>query len=207
HGNGGNLSYTGWLLEELSARGFDVLALDYRGYGRSEGEATDETGIYRDADAAYDYLMRERGVLPEKIVLYGQSLGTTAAVDVASRRRCAAIVLESGLSSAREMAALILPRGLRWLHALAQNSFASTRKLESVRCPVLVAHGALDSTIPVEQAHLLYNAAREPKRLLIVPGANHNDVVNRGGKEYLDTIASFARDAAPRTDALSAGAR
>lgn len=198
HGNGGNLSYIGWLAEALSERGFDVLMLDYRGYGRSEGEALDEHGIYADADAAYDYLTRERKVSPERIILYGQSLGTTAAVDVASRRSCAGVVLESGLSSAREMAALILPPGFRWLHGLAKNSFASTRKLESVRCPVLVTHGALDRTIPVEQGQLLYNAAREPKRLLIIPDAGHNDMVARGGKEYLDKIASFAREAVER---------
>lgn len=195
HGNGGNLSYTGWLMKDLSARGFDVLVFDYRGYGRSEGQATDETGIYADADAAYDYLTRERKVLPERIALYGQSLGTTAVVDLASRRPCAGIILESGLSSAREMAALILPWGLRWLHGFAKNSFASTRKLESVRCPVLVTHGALDRTIPVEQSQLLYNAAREPKRLLIIPRAGHNDVPSVGGDEYLDTIADFIRDA------------
>ncbi len=200
HGNGGNLSYNGWLMEDLSERGFDVLALDYRGYGRSDGEPTDEQGIYADADAAYDYLTRERGVLPERIILYGQSLGTTAAVDVASRRGCAAGVLESGLSSAREMAALILPPGFRWLHGLAKNSFASTRKLASVRCPVLVAHGKLDRTIPVEQAQLLYDAAHQPKRLVIIADAGHNDMVGRGGEEYLKTIAEFARAAVERAN-------
>ena len=83
HGNGGNLSSVGWVARHLSARGFDVMLFDYRGYGRSEGAAADERGIFADADAAYDYVVRERGVRPERLVLYGQSLGTAAAADVA----------------------------------------------------------------------------------------------------------------------------
>ncbi|HWS52670.1 MAG TPA: alpha/beta fold hydrolase, partial [Pyrinomonadaceae bacterium] len=97
HGNGGNVSYVGWVGEQLAARGFDVLLFDYRGYGRSEGAVSDERGIYKDADAAYDFVVRERGVKPERLVLYGQSLGTTAAAELAAERPCGALVLESGL--------------------------------------------------------------------------------------------------------------
>jgi fermentation-respiration switch protein FrsA (DUF1100 family) len=195
HGNGGNLSNVGWLAEALSARGVNVLLFDYRGYGRSEGRVTDEHGIYADADAAYDYLVKERGVSHQRIALYGQSLGTTAAVDLASRKGCAGgLILESGLSSASDMAAEVLPFLPRFLHALTRNRFDSARKLQGVSCPVLIAHGALDSTIPVEQAGKLYNAAPEPKRLIILPDAGHNDVVARGGPDYLDTVARFIQD-------------
>lgn len=193
HGNGGNISFIGWLGEALSARGFNVLLFDYRGYGRSEGSVRDERAIYEDAEAAYDYIVRERNVPPEQVVLYGQSLGTTAAVDLAARRPCGAVILESGLSSASDMASLILPWVPVWAHRYGQNHFESAKKLEGVSAPVLVAHGGRDATIPVEQGQKLYNAAREPKRLVIVPEAGHNDLIARGGTQYLDALASFIR--------------
>ena len=196
HGNGGNISYLGWLARDLSARGFDVLLFDYKGYGRSGGASPDERSVYEDADAAYDYVVNARGVPPERVVLYGQSLGTAAAVDLASRRPCAALVLESGLSSAADMAALILPFVPRPLFRFTRNRFDSARKLAGVTRPVLVAHGDRDEVIPAEQGRALYEAAREPKRLVVVPGAGHNDLVAAGGGAYLDEVASFMRAAA-----------
>lgn len=194
HGNGGNINNLGWLGEELAARGFDVLLFDYRGYGQSDGAVTGEQGIYSDADAAYDYVLKERGVSPERLVLYGQSLGTTAVADVASRRTCGAIILESGLSSASDMAASIFPWLPRRLHGFGQNRFESARKLSAVRCPVLVTHGDPDPTIPTEQGRKLFAAANEPKKLIIIPGAGHG-VSSFGGDRYLDTIAEFIHDA------------
>ena len=191
HGNGGNINAVGWLGEALSSRGFNVLLFDYRGYGRSEGQVTDERGIYQDADAAYDYITIERGADPLGVVLYGQSLGTVVAADLAARRPCGALILESGLSSASDMASLILPWVPVWIHRYGRNRFESAKKLEQVRAPVLVAHGARDRTIPVEQGYKLYAAAREPKRLVIVQEAGHNDLVATGGREYLDTLADF----------------
>jgi fermentation-respiration switch protein FrsA (DUF1100 family) len=191
HGNGGNINVIGWLGEALCARGFNVLLFDYRGYGRSEGSARDERAIYEDADAAYDYIVQERGTLPEQVVLYGQSLGTTAATDLAARRPCGALILESGLSSASDMASLILPWVPVWIHSYGQNHFESARKLERVRAPVLIAHGGRDRTIPIEQGYKLYQAAHEPKQLVIIEEAGHNDLIATGGKEYLDTLARF----------------
>lgn len=193
HGNGGNLSHAGWLAEELAARGFDVLLFDYRGYGRSGGASTGERSLFEDADAAYDYLVNARGVPPESIVLYGQSLGTTAAADVASRKRCKALILESGLSSASDMAAVVFPGLPRFLSRLGRNRFESACKLERVSCPVLVAHGERDEVIPVGQGRALYEAAREPKKLILNPRAGHNDLVAAGGDEYLDALAEFVR--------------
>jgi fermentation-respiration switch protein FrsA (DUF1100 family) len=195
HGNGGNINTIGWLGEELAARGFDALLFDYRGYGRSEGKVTGEQDIYADADAAYDYVVNERGVRPSRLVLYGQSLGTTAVADVASRKECGAIILESGLSSASDMAASIFPWLPRRLHGFGQNRFESARKLSSVRCPVLVTHGDPDPTIPTEQGRKLYAAANEPKKLIVIPGAGHG-VSSFGGDRYFDTVAEFIREAA-----------
>lgn len=194
HGNGGNISNIGWVGERLAARGFNVLVFDYRGYGRSEGELEDERGLYADADAAYEYVVKERGVPSHAIVLYGQSLGTAAVADLAARRECGAVILESGLSSGSDMASASLPWLPRKLHFLAKNRFESARKLSQVHCAVLITHGEPDHTIPTEQGRALFAAANEPKKLLIFPGAGHN-VFGSVGDKYLDTIAEFIGEA------------
>lgn len=193
HGNGGNLSYCDWVGAELSARGLDVLIFDYRGYGRSEGEPVGERELYADADAAYDFLTKERGVAPGSVVLYGQSLGTAAAIDLASRRECGALVVESGLSSAADMAGAIMPWLPRFVRGLTKNKLDSASKIARVSCPVLVVHGGRDDLIPAEQGRRLFDAAREPKHLKIIEGAGHNDLSNVGGGKYIDSLADFAR--------------
>jgi fermentation-respiration switch protein FrsA (DUF1100 family) len=194
HGNGGNISSVGWVGERLSSRRFDVLLLDYRGYGRSEGNIDGETGLYADADAGYEYVTKTRGVRPSNVVLYGQSLGTAVAVDLASRQESAALILESGFSSSSDLASTVLPILPRRLHFLAKNRFESARKLASVRCPVLIVHGDPDLTIPTEHGRLLFTAANDPKELLIFPGAGHN-VFGSLGDAYLDRVADFLRTA------------
>lgn len=190
HGNGGNLSGAGWIAERLAKNGFDVLIFDYRGYGRSDGQTTDERTLFADADAAYDYLVREREVRAPQLALYGQSLGTTAAVDVAARKTCGALVLESGLTSASDMASALLLWLPRLLHSLGRNRFDSLHKLARVQCPVLVTHGDQDHLIPVEQGQALFAHAHEPKKLLIVRGADHA-LARFGGDAYLDSVAAF----------------
>ena len=193
HGNGGNLSYCDWVGESLAARGYDVLLFDYRGYGRSEGEAAGEGGLYTDAEAAYDFVTKERGVPAGRVVLYGQSLGTAAVADVAARRECGALVLESGFSSAADMAAVVMPWLPRFVRGLTKNKLDTVSKLSRVRCPVLVVHGDRDELIPVSQGRRLFDAAPEPKRLIIIEGAAHNDLSNVGGEKYIDTLAEFIR--------------
>lgn len=194
HGNGGNIGNVGWVGESLSSRGFDVLLMDYRGYGRSEGDVDGETDLYADADAGYEYITKTRGVRSASVVLYGQSLGTAVAVDLASRRQSAALILESGFSSASDLASTVLPILPRRLHFLARNRFESSRKLSSIRCPVLISHGDPDLTIPTEHGRLLFAAANEPKKLLIFPGAGHN-VFGSLGDRYLEQVADFLRTA------------
>ena len=194
HGNGGNISHVAWIGKNLASRGFDVLLFDYRGYGRSEGEVDGETELYRDGDAAYEYVVTLRGVRPEQLILYGQSLGTTVAADVASRKPCGAVILESGLSSAADMAAVVLPYLPRRIYILGRNRFESARKLSQVKVPVLITHGDPDPVIPVEQGRSLYAAANEPKKLLIFPGAGHN-VHGDVGERYVDVVADFIREA------------
>jgi pimeloyl-ACP methyl ester carboxylesterase len=194
HGNGGNLTNVNWYGQEFAEHGFDVLLIDYRGYGRSDGNPTDEWALNADGEAAYNYLLSRRGVKPEKLILHGASLGTTVAIDVASRKPCGALVVESGLSSASEMGEHSLPFLPRFLHVLAKNKFESVRKIADVHCPVLITHGTNDTTIPVAQGRNLFAAANEPKRLRIIEGGSHN-LAGEGGEAYLVQIVSFLREA------------
>lgn len=191
HGNGGNLTNVAWVAQELNKKGFDALVFDYRGYGRSDGKLSDEWGLYADAEAAYDYLLRERGVKAENLVIHGQSLGSTAAIDLASRRSCGALIVESGLSSGSDMGRVAFPWLPEWLHGLAKNRFESGKKIAKANCPALVAHGTADVIIPVDQGRRLFEAAREPKKLIIVEGGDH--FLFNGGESYINQVAGFVR--------------
>ena len=194
HGNGGNISSVGWMGQRFAKHGFNVLLFDYRGYGASDGVAANEAGLYADGDAAVAFVMNNKGVRPKQIVLYGHSLGTTVAVDVASRGNYGALVVESGLSSASSLATSALPWLPTWLHFIGRNRFESARKIANVKAPILIAHGDPDRTIPTSEARLLFASANEPKKLLIVPGAGHV-VFADGGEQYLSQVEQFMRHA------------
>lgn len=198
HGNGGNITDVAWVGEDLANRGFDTLLLDYRGYGQSDGASRDEAGLYADGDAALSYLVEGKHVAPQRVILYGQSLGTVVATDLASRRQCGALILESGVSSASSVASHALPWLPRWLHFLGRNRFESARKLKNVKVPVLITHGDPDPVIPTDEARTLFANANEPKKLLIYPGAGHN-VFGTLGNGYLDVMDRFIREAVERS--------
>jgi uncharacterized protein len=193
HGNGGNITNVAWVAERFADRGFDTLLIDYRGYGRSLGEATHEAGLYADGDAALTYLTETRQIPGERIVIYGQSLGTAVATDVAARHKCGALILESGFSSASSVAARTLPWLPRWLHFLGKNRFDSARKIRNVKVPVLITHGDPDPVIPTAEALLLFEAANEPRKLNTFPQVGHN-VFGSLGDFYLDQIELFIRE-------------
>src|SRR6185369_8638787 len=144
HGNGGNIANVNWLAERFASHGFNVFIFDYRGYGASDGAAAKESELYADGDAAVDFVIKQKGIRAEQIVLYGHSLGTAIVSDVASRRNVGAVVLESGFSSASSVASTALPWLPTFLHFLGKNRFESARKLKTVKAPILIAHGDPD---------------------------------------------------------------
>jgi hypothetical protein len=191
HGNAGNIIHRLENLVMLHRIGISVFIFDYRGYGRSAGTPSEE-GLYADATAAYDYLVRTRGVPPARLVLFGRSLGAAVAADVASRNPAAGLILESPFPSVEAIARAFyfgLPA-----HWLVDARYDLLERLKKISVPILVVHGDRDSIIPVEMGKQVYEAARPPKALYIVPGADHNDLYLVGGQSYFRRLKQFIED-------------
>jgi fermentation-respiration switch protein FrsA (DUF1100 family) len=184
HGNGGNLTHRVLHMRDIPAAGSSLLILDYRGYGRSDGTPS-ESGLYEDAAAAYDWLARAHD--PKSIVIHGESLGTAVAVELASRKDCAGVVLEAPFNSASAVAALAVPL----VGPMLMRDFNTRSRIAKLRAPVLFIHGDRDRVIPIALGRDLFAAAREPKSFWTVAGADHNDILDVAGPEYGRRLAAF----------------
>jgi len=188
HGNAENIGYGLVHMKVLSQLGVNVLAVDYRGYGKSEGQPN-EAGVYSDADAAYDYLLKRRHIPPGDIFIYGVSLGGAVAIDLAARRPCAGVIVQSPFTNAREMARRTFRIPL--LEYVPKSRFDSLQKIRNVHAPILIAHGTRDEVVPFEMGQRLFAAASEPKRFYAIEGAGHNDIFEVGGDTYLQQLKTF----------------
>jgi hypothetical protein len=188
HGNAGNLTDRIENIAFLRILPANVLAVDYRGYGKSQGRPSEE-GVYRDAEAAYDYLVQGRGVLAEQVVLLGQSLGTAVAVDLATRRPVGGLILECGFPSARRVAQKVM--WLPGLRFLLRSRFDSAAKLKANQVPVLVAHCQQDPVLPYALGEELYAAANPPKMFVSYPGACHEPLYVANPTDYAAKLRSF----------------
>ena len=171
HGNAGSIENRTELARAFLELGWAVLLFDYRGYGASSGRPS-EAGTYLDAEAAWDELARVEGFAPERIVLYGESLGVAVALELALRRpTCGGLITESGFTSLPDMAAEIYPfLPARWLARIRYDNLA---KIPRLGVPLLLIHSPGDEIVPIAHAHRLFAAAPEPKRLLLT-GGGHN---------------------------------
>jgi len=188
HGNAENIGTGLGRTKVLSALGLNIFAVDYRGYGKSEG-SPDEAGVYRDADAAYRYLTGERGFRPKDVIIHGVSLGGAVAIDLASRVECGGLIAESTFTNARDMArhAFLIP-----LFAYVPKSqFKSINKIARVRAPVLIIHGRQDDLIPFAMGESLYQAAPQPKTFAPMESAGHNDVLFANPDLYVESLRKF----------------
>jgi hypothetical protein len=193
HGNGGNIGNVSWVGQRFAKRGFDVLLFGLSWLWRERRSSCKRVRHLCGRRCGGCVCQKRKGARPERIVLYGHSLGTAVVADVASRGVFGAVVLESGFSSASSVAAAALPWLPRWLHFLGKNRFESARKLASVKSPILITHGDPDLTIPTSEAQTLFASANEPKKLLIFRGAGHN-VFGALGEEYLTQVEQFIHE-------------
>jgi len=188
HGNAEDLGQLAPWLEELRRAGFAVLAFDYRGYGMSTGAPPSAHGAVDDMEAVYRHAVDNMKIPPSRLVLYGRSVGSGPATDLAARLPIGGLVLESPFVSAF--------RVLTRVSVLPFDRFHNLRHIRRVRCPVLVIHGTADEVIPVSHGRRLYEAAAEPKHALWIDGAHHNDVPLVGGARYWEALAAFGREVA-----------
>jgi fermentation-respiration switch protein FrsA (DUF1100 family) len=186
HGNAGNIASRIEKAHAFVSGGFDVVLFDYRGYGLSTGEPSEE-GTYLDAEAAWTKLV-ESGVAPERIVAFGESLGGAVAVELARRRRVGAVVVEDTFTSLTDMAGRVYP----WLptRLLLRTRYASADKIGALDVPVMVIHSRDDELVPFAQGRALYDAAREPKQFVETRGS-HNGPGFVGDAPARAQVAAF----------------
>jgi protein-L-isoaspartate(D-aspartate) O-methyltransferase len=196
NGNAGNRAHRVELGDALRHRGFQVLLVDYRGYGGNPGTPT-ERGLALDSRAARAYLATRDDVDPSRLVYFGESLGAAVAVDLATEFPPSALILRSPFTSMSDVGQHhypILPVGL-----LVRDRFPTIDRVQRLQAPLLVIAGDEDRIVPFEQSQRVYESAPEPKEFVVIAGADHNDVELLAGDEMIEAIARFIEEQAQPT--------
>ena len=188
HGNAGNISHRLDSIRMFNRLGLDVFIVDYRGYGESSGKPT-EAGLYADGDAAWNYLVNERGIEPGKVVVFGRSLGAVVATRVASRNIPAALIIESGLTSGEDMARSLYP----FLPArlLTRLEFPLLEFARELRCPVLVIHSRDDEIIPFDMGEEIFEALPGDDKTFLEIWGGHNTGFILSEPVYIPALERF----------------
>ncbi|MCX5813972.1 MAG: alpha/beta hydrolase [Proteobacteria bacterium] len=186
HGNAGNISNVMEHIKIFHEAGFSVLVFDYRGYGKSGGKPS-EAGTYLDVEAAWDYLLQQ-GNPPEKIIVYGHSLGSAIATEVAIRKNPVALIIEAGFTSMPDLGAKLYP----WLPVklLSKYQYSTVTKIGMIKFPKLIIHSPDDEIVPFQHGRMLYEKASQPKDFLEIRGG-HNDGFLLSGAIYKDGLMKF----------------
>lgn len=197
HGNAGNVTHRLLIAKDFLMQGVSVFLFDYRGYGTSEGKPS-IPGLVEDGERAYSYVRDNLGYTPENIILYGESIGTAVASRVAQNNQYSRLILQSGLTSLPDVAC----DGVAWLKlyptwVFPQPHFDTKNIIASLKGPILVMHGGNDKLIPVHHGHDLFALASEPKQLVIIPNAGHNDMLSADEKLYVDSLSNFLAEPHP----------
>ena len=182
HGNGEDLGDIQGEMERFWAMGLNVVAYDYRGYGKSQGSAS-VANVYDDIDSVYRYLTEDIKVLPDRIILYGRSVGGGPSTYLAARKPVAGMILESTFISTFRV---VIP-----IQVLPFEKFPNQSHIRQTNIPILLIHGTKDQIIPYWHSQVLYDSVPGPKQLLTVEGADHNDVAIVAGDQYGRTIGQW----------------
>jgi len=193
HGNAGNISHRLENLKLLHDKiKVNVFIFDYRGYGQSGGTVSEE-GTYRDGAAAVELLRRRYGVGADRSVFFGRSLGAAVAVEMATRARSLALILETPFASIRLMARDKLP--FLPIGPLLKTRYDVVEKIRRISSPLLVLHGDRDEVVPLSHGQLVFDAAPQPKRFYTIAGARHNDTYLVGGDPYFAALRQHIESA------------
>ena len=186
HGNAGNIGDRLKKIQLFHQMGFNILIIDYRGYGKSQGRPS-EAGIYTDAVAAYDYLRSRKDIDHARIIGYGESLGGSVIVDLATQRELAALIVDSSFTSAADMAKTIYPFIPSFLLGTKLDSLA---KVRTITAPKLFIHSRADEVVPFRLGERLYQSAAKPKEFLELTGG-HNDTPADAQEKMARGIIAF----------------
>ena len=193
HGNAGNISHRMESIGVFHCLGLSVLIFDYRGYGNSGGRPS-EKGTYRDAEAAWQYLIDVKRKSPDRIILFGRSLGAAIAAECARKHNPAGIILESGFLSVPEMGVHHYP----WIpvRLLSKFNYATGDKIKSVTCPKLIVHSPDDEIVPFEHGRKLFEKVGQPREFLQIKGG-HNEGFLISGDLYVKGLEKFLHQCLP----------
>ncbi|MFH0341020.1 MAG: alpha/beta hydrolase [Chromatiales bacterium] len=198
HGNGGNISHRLAALQAFHSLALNTLIIDYHGYGLSEGDPS-EDATYQDAEAAWEHLTRTRGFAPEKIIVFGESLGGAVAGWLATRHRPAAVILASPFTSLRDLAKRYYP--FAPVDFLLRFHYPTLERIAKVACPILIVHSRDDEIVPFEHGERLYKAITARKMFLERTGG-HNDAFSADVNHYMPALGGFITGVlAPADDA------
>lgn len=187
-GNKGTMSDFLLQVKHLAEAGFNVFLFGYRGFGKSQRKWPVEKGVYSDSEAACEYLIKEKHIPPEKLILLGQSLGCAMASYAAIKYNPLALILEGGFPSIADVAA----RAVKWLplRILTRSRFDTKRYLAGVNCPVMIIHSHDDRAIPLSDADILLKAVHGKKKMALIFGP-HAKGLEHDSAEYLKELKSF----------------
>jgi uncharacterized protein len=192
HGNGSNNGDGVDLAAAFHQLGLSVLLIDYRGYGKSDRIFPNETRVYEDAEAAWNFLTRKQRIIPQKIFVYGHSLGGAIAIELATKHpEMAGLIAAGTFTSMKNIVNLNSLLNIFPLNWILTQHFDSIAKIKTLQVPVLIIHGTADRVIPLTMGQELYRAAPTPKQLVIIPQAGHNDLLRVGGKKYFSNLQQF----------------
>ncbi len=191
HGNGEDLGEIRPRLEYLRGKGFSVFSYDYPGYGTSSGKSNEELA-YKTAEAAYAYLTDKLNISPDRIILYGRSVGSGMAVELAKRHSGAGLILEGPFVSTF--------RVMTRFKILPFDKFDNLSKIAGIKMPVLIIHGNRDKVVPFWHGKKLYEAANQPKIFLPIPEAGHNNIPDVAAEKYGQAIDEFYKLIAAKKD-------
>lgn len=197
HGNSENIGANLGLAHRYQRMGFNVLLVDYRGYGRSSGPFPNEQRVYEDAIAAYRYLTETRQISARQLWLFGHSLGGAIAIELATQYPATGLVVQSTFSSM--LAAVNFSGQYTWVPVdqILTQRFNSIAKVPQLNLPVLYIHGVEDDTTAAVMSEQLYAITPEPKHLWLVPDAGHNNVADTAGPAYFTTVETFVQQTQP----------
>jgi uncharacterized protein len=190
HGNAGDLSSWQFVADELNFTSAGLLIIDYRGYGKSSGKPG-EQGFYIDAQAAYDFLLNEKGFKPADIIIYGRSIGSGVATEIAANNENAALILESPFSSLLDLAKHLYPYLFPQL--FLSYKFDNVEKINKVKSKLLILHGTSDDVVPFESGKKLFEAFNGQKEFVAIKNGGHNNLsqfveFRKGMEQFINSL-------------------